>query len=634
MKFNLRNKFLIPTLALIILGMAVSSYVSYFYSKNALLDTLTSQMASTVNMTERTFSAWVNGTMADLETWASQKIFQSALEDSFVGRSARKTANASLVDIKTKYPYFEDIRVCNKKGDTVSSSNIAIIGKTNVKDRKYFTETISGKNFISQVRISKRTGNPVFFITAPIVQKGEIQGIITGVIDLNSWTKIFVDSQKIGRSGYLYVFQSDGLVIAYPDKEKILKLNMTDFEFGRKMIEQEEGQIYYTFEDISRTVTFKKLADIGWILAAALPTEELLAPVRKIGFINLFVGSVVVLLAALLVFLITRSVVNPINRISRGLSQGALQLASAAGQISSSSQTLAEGSSRQAASIEETSASMEEMASMTKKNAENSTHADNLMRNTNQVVKTANEAMDQLIHSMADISKASEETSKIIKTIDEIAFQTNLLALNAAVEAARAGEAGAGFAVVADEVRNLAMRAATAAKNTAELIDSTTTKVNEGSQIVSTTNQAFRDVAENAGKVGEIVAEISSASDEQSNGIDQVNIAINEMDKVVQQNAASAEESASASQEMTTQAHQLKGYIAELVILITGREDRMDNHRSSPGTVPMTARTESVRVSKKIMAPIAGKNRVARRGSEIKPEQVIPFDDEDGFEHF
>ena len=203
---------------------------------------------------------------------------------------------------------------------------------------------------------------------------------------------------------------------------------------------------------------------------------------KRMATLAMSIGIGALLIGVLLAFFITRAVTKPINRIIEGLSDGANQVASASGQVSSASQSLAEGSSQQAASIEETSSSMEEMSSMTKKNADNAGQADALMKETNQVVINANESMDQVIKSMDDISKASEETSKIVKTIDEIAFQTNLLALNAAVEAARAGEAGAGFAVVADEVRNLAMRAADAAKNTAELIEGTVKKVNDGSE--------------------------------------------------------------------------------------------------------------------------------------------------------
>ena len=141
--------------------------------------------------------------------------------------------------------------------------------------------------------------------------------------------------------------------------------------------------------------------------------------------------------------------------------------------MSSSSQSLAGGANQQAAAIEETSSALEEMSTMTKLNAANAGQAHALTLETNSVVEKSNAAMHALVSSMSQISEASVDTAKILKTIDEIAFQTKLLALNAAVEAAQAGEAGAGFAVVADEVRNLAMRAASAAKTTAELIDGT-----------------------------------------------------------------------------------------------------------------------------------------------------------------
>jgi methyl-accepting chemotaxis protein len=205
---------------------------------------------------------------------------------------------------------------------------------------------------------------------------------------------------------------------------------------------------------------------------------------------------------------------------------------------------------------------------MTKTNADNANQATSLMSDSNTLVARANQSMAQLTQSMQEINDAGEQTGKIIKTIDEIAFQPNLLALPAAVEAARAGEAGAGFAVVAEEVRNLAMRAAEAARNTANLIEGTIKKTTEGSQLVALTNQAFKEVVASSEKVAELVGEIAAASAEQAQGIEQVNKATSEMDKVTQQNAASAEESASASEELSSQAATMQDFVNDLIGLV------------------------------------------------------------------
>jgi len=242
------------------------------------------------------------------------------------------------------------------------------------------------------------------------------------------------------------------------------------------------------------------------------------------------------------------------------------------------------------------------------------------------VVDQANSSMGDLTSSMEDISKSGEETSKIIKTIDEIAFQTNLLALNAAVEAARAGEAGAGFAVVADEVRNLAMRAADAAKSTAGLIDDTTLKVKTGSDLVSNTNDAFAQVTESASRVGELVAEIAAASDEQARGIDQITTAVSEMDKVTQQNAANAEESSSSSAEMFSQAGNMKDTVAQLIALVGGSSGKNTRDSSPEATKP------SEKIQRKLRSPqmsTAPKQMAVAQEVETNPEQIIPLDDDD-----
>jgi methyl-accepting chemotaxis protein len=243
---------------------------------------------------------------------------------------------------------------------------------------------------------------------------------------------------------------------------------------------------------------------------------------------------------------------------------------------------------------------------------------------------------------MSEISKASEQTSKIIKTIDEIAFQTNLLALNAAVEAARAGEAGAGFAVVADEVRNLAMRAAEAAKNTSELIQDTVVKINEGSMIVEKTGKDFSKVVDGALQVAGLVGQMASASGEQAEGIDQISKAVAEIDKVVQQSAANAEESAATSEEMSAQAEQMMGFVHELERLVNSSstqrsvEKNTDNPRSAGGlSISKSKKTISNdRISRK-PAPVnhgkPGGNGAYVGNQKLAPARIIPFQENESY---
>ena len=288
----------------------------------------------------------------------------------------------------------------------------------------------------------------------------------------------------------------------------------------------------------------------------------------------LLVGVIVAIILALGIgIFISVSTTRSIERIASGIADGMDQAAAAASQVSSGSQTLAETTSENAASIQETSSALEEMAAMTRQNAENAQEAKKIMGDTNDIVKRANTAMNNLAQSMGEISEASQETFKIIKTIDEIAFQTNLLALNAAVEAARAGEAGAGFAVVADEVRSLAMRAAEAAKNTASLIEGTVFKVDTGVKATQETQAMFEKVAASVQKVSELLDEIAAASREQREGVEEAARAVSEMDKATQSTAANAEESASMAEELSSQVEEIRNYIRELLALVGGKEN-------------------------------------------------------------
>ena len=281
-------------------------------------------------------------------------------------------------------------------------------------------------------------------------------------------------------------------------------------------------------------------------------------------------GTVALISGAFIAFFISKSITGPLKRVITGLTNAAGRVAAASAQAAAASQLTAEGTSAQAASLEETSSSLEEISAMTRRNADDAVQAKSLMSEAKTIVDKADEQMKSMSLAIQEVTKSSEETRKIIKTIDEIAFKTNLLALNAAVEAARAGEAGVGFAVVADEVRNLARQAADAAKNTGNLIENTIKYVQNGSKLTQITQEVFKENVVIYGKIGDLVDEIAVASQEQARGVSQVSMAVADMDNVVQSTAAIAGESAGAAEEMNTQTENLNGYVLELTAVIGG----------------------------------------------------------------
>jgi methyl-accepting chemotaxis protein len=255
--------------------------------------------------------------------------------------------------------------------------------------------------------------------------------------------------------------------------------------------------------------------------------------------------------------------IDSLNSMFRDINQASEQVTLGAGQISDASQHLAEGSTEQAATVEELSASIQDISEKTKQNAESADEASHMSVAVKQNAEKGADQMSQMTDAVSEINQASQDISKVIKVIDDIAFQTNILALNAAVEAARAGEAGKGFAVVADEVRNLASKSAAAAKETGVLIENSMKKAELGSTIAAETAESLAEIVEGINKSTDLIAEIAESSKQQSMAISQINDGIMQVSEVVQKNSATAEECAASAEELNAQSAVLTENVAK-----------------------------------------------------------------------
>ncbi len=410
------------------------------------------------------------------------------------------------------------------------------------------------------------------------------------------------------------------VALAFEDRTKAIA-QLPKFQESFKHLEDAMEKLGNRIEDKARQASTN---------AAALAEQEnrLILSIVIGGFLTIQVAG----------FLFSRRLSLRLERITDNLAMSATAAAETTAQITSTGQQIADGASRQAASLEQTSASIEEVTSMTKRNAENAQNAKQTATQTRQSADTGAEQMKTLLTSMRSINSASEEVTKILKNIDEIAFQTNILALNAAVEAARAGEAGAGFAVVADEVRNLAQRCAAAARETAVKIDDSVKKSQQGAMISTEVAKTFGEIQSNVRHLDQTVSEIASASIEQSSGIAQINSAVTQMDKVTQSNAASAQESASAGDDLNAQAQGLQDAVASLQDLVGGSGGPITEYMAAPAV--RSARMKPAVGRRPARPALAGRDPSPRRltgpehgGAQLdrKKSKVPPHDDLNSF---
>lgn len=573
MNIDLSRKFLIPTLTLTALGFIITASLAVVKSSTSTEQQIRVNLDVIVTQATEKVEAWFTGIEQNVSIWEQVPEFRD-----IAGIYVDPTdANAILDTYKSGGMYFEDILIANADGDIIGSSDPQNIGSINVADREYFNEAKKNGSAISGVIKSRLSGNPIFTITKWI-QNGDSVGAIIAIVSLNTFTERYVNSIKIGSFGYAYLVDEKGLMISHPDPSLVLTTNtITDLGFGDKFFEAEKGIFKYEYKGDEKLAAYQHINENNWVLATSANMDDLLSSVYATRNWIVAVSTFTLLVIGLIIYLVSRSVTGPINRLICDLKKSSEEISSASGQVSSASQQLAEGATQQASSMEEASASLEEISSMNKDNVEKVKLVTEMV---NDRLKPNFENMSEKVRKTKDVLNlavdASQATAKIVKDINDIAFQTNLLALNAAVEAARAGDAGKGFAVVAEEVRNLAQRASDAATQTGELIKNSNEQIMNSSQYSDELTEAIKTNVSVVDSMSVLIVEVSSATNEQTVAVEQVTNAVTEIDGFTQIIASNAEESAASSEELDAQAIQLLDGVANLEFIVTGDKNSLN----------------------------------------------------------
>jgi methyl-accepting chemotaxis protein len=465
---------------------------------------------------------------------------------------------------------------------------------------------------------------------------------------------------KVGQTGYVYVLDSKGNYVISKDGKRDGE-NLWDVRDanGRTFIQEivtkaktladgEIGEQIYPWQNPGdpaardKVVHFVYFAPWDWVIGAGSYMEEFAAAEIAVSrysqrtMITIAIASLLSLIIAGTVwFLVSTGIARQVVHVADTLSSASEQVNNSSTQVAASSQTLAEGANEQAASLQEVSASMAQISAATRQNAENADRTNNLAETASAAAVRGVQAMQNLGQVMGEIKTSSDETARILKTIDEIAFQTNLLALNAAVEAARAGDAGKGFAVVAEEVRNLAQRSAEAAKNTAQLVNQARQSSDRGVGAASEVATILEEISGGVASVRELVGQVAGASREQASGVGEITSAMSRLDQVTQGTAASAEESAAAGQDLREQSRSVASAVAELRQLTQGAAGQARAPRKLLAMKKPAARLEPTPVAAKaatarpaaVTAPPAPRRQTPT--SVRTPEMVLPLDEDD-----
>ncbi len=613
-KWSLKGKMLALGIFLSIVPILLIGTSVYLTSRTAIFELIEEKLHSQVESYKEQISQELSNANEEIKTAEEQAdlivMQQAAIYNELVQNWSGDTEDLLNRIARLKVGKNGYVWILNYKGEYVLSKDRKSDGKdiSKVKDA-------NGRLFIQEIIQHARSlpMGEIYTYNYPWKNKGEAKArekiaayfnfpnekwviaasaYFDNLVDINikeetiENIKAKILSEKVGKTGYMYVMDSKGTLMVHPSLEGE---NIIQYDFIKKMCKDKSGYIQYNWKGRDKVVAYSYYPKSDWIIASGSYLSDFTLPLLKIRNIIILFTVIFLSLGITLSFYFALSVSKPINNYMNDFSGGFKLVNNASSQLSVASRQISEGATEQASNIEEISSNLEEISNITKNNTNSAINVNDKMKTSKDYSKEVSNSMINLVDAIKDIKSSSVKTAEIIKVIDDIAFQTNLLALNAAVEAARAGEAGKGFAVVADEVRNLAQRSAEASKNTNALIEESKKRASNGEDMVERVKSRIDHMTESIAEAAQIIHDIASSSKEQTEGIIQINEAVSQINTVIQNNAANAEETAAVSLSLQQKTGTLNNVIYDLNNTINGLNNNVNkeitfnnNHNEEP----------------------------------------------------
>ncbi len=645
---------------IIIIPLAIVSLLSVFQSTSAVEEQIDSQILSRTRDIEVGLENTFRAEMRLITALASQNDMVEPLQNTENNGELLNRARQELARMMTAPEFMEKYQgfiLADASGTIVADSDQIYSGVV-IKDREYFQKAMTGATVISEPALNKVTNDPFVAVATPVYSSSKVPiGVAASLVSIGHLSQLVAES-TIGKTGYAYILDRNGIFIAHPDPATIMKSDVNRLEgmetYADKLKTEKSAIERYVYKGVAKTSGFYRMDLTGWTVNLTIPDEEYLSPVIRLSMLIGIISFGFLILAVIVYIFFARSISRPIiqvqelaQAVARGdltrtlqmhrgdeigkladglgdmvahLNEIVADVKTAAGyvstgsrELSNSAQQLSEGATEQASAAEEVSSSMEEMDSSIKQNSDNAVSTDAIAQQAAREANESGEAVRKTVEAMRQISEK-------INIIEEISRQTNMLALNAAIEAARAGEAGKGFAVVASEVRKLAERSQVAAADITELSSSSV-------EIAETAGTRIETLVKNIQQTADLVQEINASSREQALGAGQINTAIMQLDQVIQHNASSSEELAATAEELSSQSDHLLDTVGFF---------KISNAGASAGYVPRVAAPKQLPASQ---GQTVKKNQPPRREEEIVgvsllEEDPVMDENDDNFEEF